>query len=215
MAATASESNNKSTTKLPAFAIFLLTTIVYGGIASRLNHVDDTDETYGYWEVLHYLLYGHGMQTWEYAPAYAIRTYSFVAPMYLIGEFLKYLQLPKIAVFYGLRMMLGLATALAQSHFLSAIQSCYPRNPLYMRFTLLLLLLAPGVFFSSTAFLPSAVASSCIMLSLARWMQLRFLACIFWGCIAVLWTGWPFVGVMVLPLGLHVLAFTYSQKGFK
>ena len=30
--------------------------------------VADCDETFNYWEPLHFLLYGHGLQTWEYAP---------------------------------------------------------------------------------------------------------------------------------------------------
>ena len=191
---------------IPPVFIAILSVALYGGIASKLNHIDDTDETYGYWEVLHYLLYGHGMQTWEYAPQYAIRTYAFVAPMYLAGELLKYFEVPKLAVFYALRMLLGLFTALAQSQYLGAIQSCYPENPFYMRFTMLFMLFAPGVVFSSTSFLPSAVAASCIMLSFARWLQQRFELSIFWGCVAVLATGWPFVGVLLFPVGLHMLA---------
>jgi hypothetical protein len=34
---------------------------------------------YNYWEPLHFLLYGKGFQTWEYAPEYAIRSYAYVA----------------------------------------------------------------------------------------------------------------------------------------
>ena len=195
------------------YIIALFLVALYAGVASKLNHIDDTDETYGYWEVVHYLLYGHGMQTWEYAPQFAIRTYAFVGPLYLVGVALHYANVPKLAVFYTLRMVLGLCTALAQSQYLAAIQSCYPENPLYMRFTLLFMLLAPGVFFSATSFLPSAVAASLLMLCLARWLQGRFELSIFWGCVAVLMTGWPFVGVLLLPLGLHMLASRFAQRG--
>lgn len=199
---------------IPAFAIALFLLAIYAGVASKLNHIDDTDETYGYWEVVHHLLYGHGMQTWEYAPQFAIRTYAFVAPLYLVGAALRYAaNLPKVAVFYTLRMVLGLCTALAQSQYLDAIQSCFPENPLYMRFTLLFMLLAPGVFLSATSFLPSAVATNLFMLCLARWLQGRFELSIFWGCVAVLVTGWPFVGVLLLPLGLHMLASRYALDG--
>lgn len=34
--------------------------------SARLNLVHDCDEVYNYWEPLHFLLYGSGMQTWEY-----------------------------------------------------------------------------------------------------------------------------------------------------
>ncbi len=35
-------------------------------VSARLNLVHDCDEVYNYWEPLHFLLYGSGMQTWEY-----------------------------------------------------------------------------------------------------------------------------------------------------
>ena len=45
-------------------------------IAAQINHIDETDETYGYWEPLHYFLYGVGMQTWEYSPGKFIIIHS-------------------------------------------------------------------------------------------------------------------------------------------
>lgn len=48
----------------------------------------DCDETFNYLEPLHYLLYGHGLQTWEYGPQFALRPYSFLlllsAPLKLV-----------------------------------------------------------------------------------------------------------------------------------
>ena len=62
-------------------------------------HVADCDETYNYWEPVsathfvpfhagldvcfsplqfHYILYGKGYQTWEYSPAYALRSYGYI-----------------------------------------------------------------------------------------------------------------------------------------
>jgi len=41
--------------RLNLFLLFLLVNT----IASKVNHIDDTDETYGYYEPLHYLLYGN------------------------------------------------------------------------------------------------------------------------------------------------------------
>ena len=67
------------------------------------------------------------------------------------------------------------------------------------------MLAAPGLFYSSTSYLPSAVASSLVMLSTANWMINKFGWSIFWGCIAVLATGWPFVGVLFLPIGVHMI----------
>lgn len=35
-------------------------------ISALFNIVHDCDEVFNYWEPLHYLLYGSGLQTWEY-----------------------------------------------------------------------------------------------------------------------------------------------------
>jgi hypothetical protein len=35
-------------------------------LSAAYNIVHDCDEVYNYWEPLHFLLYGYGMQTWEY-----------------------------------------------------------------------------------------------------------------------------------------------------
>lgn len=31
-----------------------------------------------YWEPAHYLMYGYGLQTWEYSPQYALRSYYYL-----------------------------------------------------------------------------------------------------------------------------------------
>jgi alpha-1,2-mannosyltransferase len=33
---------------------------------------------YNYWEPTHYLVHGSGFQTWEYSPAYAIRSWAYI-----------------------------------------------------------------------------------------------------------------------------------------
>ena len=45
----------------------------------------DCDETFNYWEPLHYLLFGRGFQTWEYSPVFALRTYAYVAIHAVLG----------------------------------------------------------------------------------------------------------------------------------
>ena len=44
--------------------------------------VADCDETFNYWEPLHFLLYGHGLQTWEYAPQVRARSLSLCSPRF-------------------------------------------------------------------------------------------------------------------------------------
>ncbi|ETE68450.1 Ferredoxin-fold anticodon-binding domain-containing protein 1, partial [Ophiophagus hannah] len=47
--------------------------------AALLSNISDCDETFNYWEPMHYLVYGKGFQTWEYSPVYAIRSYAYLA----------------------------------------------------------------------------------------------------------------------------------------
>jgi alpha-1,2-mannosyltransferase len=113
-----------------------------------INHIDDTDETYGYYEPLHYLIYGIGMQTWEYAPQYAIRTYTFISPFWAIGFVLKSLNFSKLNIFYGIRIFLGLFTAISETFFVSTIHEKY--GEMISEFTFIFLLFSSGVLYCST-----------------------------------------------------------------
>lgn len=186
------------------YAIFLT---VYM-IAAAINHIDDTDETYGYWEPLHYLLYGRGMQTWEYSPEFSIRTYAFIFPIYIIGTVLKTFQIPKLAVFYTIRAILGIFTTYSIESFLKSYYHCFGTRDLII--LLCFLLFSPGIFYCSTSFLPSAVSLNLLLLSTSKWMVGDFISSIAFGGFAVFWTGWPFVGLMFLPLGFHMIYMVFS-----
>jgi alpha-1,2-mannosyltransferase len=45
---------------------------------AALNPIADCDESFNYWEPLHFLLHGSGMQTWEYGGQYALRPYLYI-----------------------------------------------------------------------------------------------------------------------------------------
>lgn len=187
-------------------------------LAAAVNHIDDTDETYGYWEPLHYLLYGKGMQTWEYDPVFAIRSYAFLFPMYMIGNLLRSFGMEKISLFYLLRCVLGLFTTYSQYSYLRAIHNRYSSENAETKHSLssgtaIFLLLSPGIFYTGTSFLPSAISTTLSMLSLARWLDGYLPESILWGSLAVLGTGWPFVGLIFLPLGLHMLGTSYYFGG--
>lgn len=106
-------------------------------------HIDDTDETYGYWEPLHYLLYNIGMQTWEYSPQYAIRSYVFILPLYLLGRFLQnFLSLEKISLFFAIKLCLGFFYLWSSVQLAQTIRKVVP-NDMY-RYCFVLLTLSPG-----------------------------------------------------------------------
>ena len=46
--------------------------------AAIWSGISDCDETFNYWEPTHHLLYGQGLQTWEYDPRFALRSYLYL-----------------------------------------------------------------------------------------------------------------------------------------
>jgi alpha-1,2-mannosyltransferase len=197
--------------QLSSFHIYFAVFIVYNMMGVFINHIDDTDETYGYWEPLHYLLYGKGMQTWEYSPDYALRSYAFIFPVYLLSLQCKMFGFNKIQTFYAIRILFGVFTAYAEASFVKVLETTLS-SPSVARITLIFLLTSPGVLFASTAYLPSAVAMSFLMLSYANWLGNEYNFAIFWGSVAVLWTGWPFVGLLFAPIGIHMIWCESKQK---
>mmetsp|Transcript_2333 Transcript_2333/g.3677 ORF Transcript_2333/g.3677 Transcript_2333/m.3677 type:complete len:612 (-) Transcript_2333:129-1964(-) len=184
---------------IPLLAIFLGVNI----IASSINHIDDTDETYGYWEPLHYLLYGVGLQTWEYAPQYSIRTYAFIYPLYAYANVLAGMGLSKMSIFTLIRASLGACTSYAEAKYISAVITNFGTEMGY--FVFLFIIFSPGMFFCGTSYLPSAACCVLLMLANANWMTGHIYRAIFVGSVAVLCTGWPFVGILFLPMGVHML----------
>ena len=186
-------------------SIFLATNL----IMVTLNHIDDTDETYGYYEPLHYLLFGTGMQTWEYAPQYAIRTYAFLSPFWGAGILMKYLNFSKLDIFYGLRSLIGCFTAISEAYFVSSIYKEYGTT--MGEYTFLFILFSSGILYTSTALLPSAIIMSLIMISSSLLINGHYNLTIFVGCVSVLFSGWPFIGVVFVPFGLFMLSDTFLR----
>jgi alpha-1,2-mannosyltransferase len=113
------------------------------------------------------------------------------------------LEVDKLNLFFAVRSVLALITSFAESSFTNAIYQCYGQR--IGSFSVLFTMFSSGILYSATSFLPSAVIMSLVMLAAASWMTHYFERTIFWGCLAVLWSGWPFAGVIFVPLGLHML----------
>jgi hypothetical protein len=54
-----------------------------------------------------------------------------------------------------------------------------------------------------------------IMLTISFLLQQKFVWVLICGCVAVLWTGWPFLGVIVFPFGIFILYSVYATKKFQ
>lgn len=75
---------------ITAFYIFLAANIA----AALFAPIQDCDETFNYWEPTHYLSHGYGLQTWEYSPDYAIRSWLYVALHAVVANFRRLLPRP-------------------------------------------------------------------------------------------------------------------------
>ena len=62
-----------------AFSWFTWTIIAHLRVLSAVYApIGDCDEVFNYWEPIHYVVYGTGLQTWEYSPTYALRSYLYI-----------------------------------------------------------------------------------------------------------------------------------------
>lgn len=67
---------------ITAFYIFFAANLISAVFAP----IQDCDETFNYWEPTHYLSHGYGMQTWEYSPEYAIRSWVYIGLHAIFGN---------------------------------------------------------------------------------------------------------------------------------
>ncbi|KAH7460792.1 Alpha-1,2-mannosyltransferase ALG9 [Phytophthora ramorum] len=193
---------------VPSLETALSLLVLPRAASALLGPIADCDETFNYWEPLHYLLYQFGFQTWEYSPVYALRSYLYLLLHYAVvkltalGSTLGVLANQKLLLFYGLRAALGLLSAYAEALFYRSTSKRFGRRT--ARYLLWILLFNAGVFHASTAFLPSTFTMVLVMLFASAWMDKNHYLAMFWGVVAVL-CGWPYVGVLFVPFAVETL----------
>lgn len=155
---------------------------------------------FNYWEPTHYLNHGYGLQTWEYSPEYAIRSWFYSAIHAGVIAISKPFTASKSGQFYFLRLAFALACAASETRLYSAVQRSI--NPRVAIFFLMVTVTSAGMFHASTAYLPSTFAMYCTMNGIAAFMNwqggLRTAQGIMWFGIGAT-VGWPFAGVLVAP----------------
>lgn len=57
-----------------------------GLVSAWFAPIQDCDETFNYWEPTHYLSHGYGLQTWEYSPDFAIRSWLYIGLHAIVGN---------------------------------------------------------------------------------------------------------------------------------
>lgn len=182
--------------------VFLVLGIVRS-ISAIYNLIWDCDETYNYWEPLHFILHGSGLQTWEYSPEFGLRSYAYTL-LHALPVWPLKLVLPhrKMYHFYFLRLIFAWTSSYFESQLYSAVKHRFSPNVagFYFWFTLTNV----GMFLSSTSFLPSTFAMHLITFSYASWLTGHFNKAIFGiGCAVLL--GWPFVAVFGFPIVVDYL----------
>jgi len=180
-----------------AFCTFALVNI----LAAIYAPIQDCDEVFNYWEPTHYLNHGFGLQTWEYSPEYAIRSWLYILLHAIPGKLGAVFMSKRRYEFYFVRTILGLACAGAETRIFHAISRAINIR-VAMIFTIATVT-TPGMFYASVAYLPSSFAMYTSMMGLAAFMDTsggpRTSQGIMWFVIGAT-VGWPFAAVLVLPL---------------
>lgn len=192
---------------LPNSLVTFKVLVVFYLASAIWNTIGDCDETFNYWEPLHFLLYGKGFQTWEYSPVYALRSYTYLWLYGLLGRLLTIFQVPKLFVFFAIRLQCCVVMSLCQTYFYSSMKKRLT-DPVIVIFTMLFSCASAGSFISSTAFLPSSFAMYCAYVMLGAWIDKKYKLAVVTVAISAI-VGWPFSAALGLPL---VFDLIFLQK---
>ncbi|XP_058946137.2 alpha-1,2-mannosyltransferase ALG9-like isoform X2 [Pocillopora verrucosa] len=168
-----------------------------------LSNISDCDETFNYWEPMHFLMFGSGFQTWEYSPKYAIRSYAYLLLHTVPGKLqIQVFEANKLLVFYFLRFALSIFCAACETYFYSGIIKQFGNH--VARIAVVFMIFSTGMFISAAAFLPSTFAMYMVILSYGGWFSGNY-------AVAVLATaagsliGWPFSAVLGVPIAWDII----------
>ncbi|KAK5987961.1 Alpha-1,2-mannosyltransferase alg9 [Cladobotryum mycophilum] len=205
--------------RLSAYAIEPISAFYFffgaGIIAALFAPIQDCDETFNYWEPAHYLSHGYGLQTWEYSPDYAIRSWLYIALHAVVGNLRRILpRSSKVSEFYFVRYGLAFVCALCQTLLFQVISTTL--NARIGLFFLIATITSPGNFHASTAFLPSSFAMYMCMIGAASFMDwrggLKTWQGIAWFAAGGI-LGWPFAAALCAPyLAEEFLLILFNDK---
>jgi len=183
----------------PTFLLHIAVRIV----GAVLVPISDCDEVYNYWEPLHYLLYGSGMQTWEYSPEFALRSYGYLRLAGFAATWPAYFGIDKIIVFYFLRLAFAFIALYAEHFFLQSIRKRYGES--VHNFATWAMLASFGMCVTtSSVLLPNSAAMVTGMVTFGFWMRgYRQIALLISAFTVIVIS--PFVAVVFLPMVLNIL----------
>ncbi|KRX52756.1 Alpha-1,2-mannosyltransferase ALG9 [Trichinella sp. T9] len=171
----------------------------------------DCDEVYNYWEPVHMLVYGSGMQTWEYSPQYAIRSYAFLLFFSLPAKLISSVFSSKLFLFTLMRVWISAFTIACDVLF--AVVICKRLSSAVGFYYLIFQSIGCGSFLSGAALLPSSLAMAFTSCAYAAWLSDRNTVAV-WSIAASALLCWPFAALLGLPIALHMMSCGQWRKLF-
>ncbi|KAH9617532.1 hypothetical protein KSS87_006504 [Heliosperma pusillum] len=176
----------------------------------KSNIIHDCDETFNYWEPLHFLLYNSGFQTWEYSSQYALRSYLYIIFHALVGVPASWLfGDDKVKVFYAVRLFLGILSVVADAFLVVALSRKYGKR--IASYTLMMLCLTSGCYLASTSFLPSTFSMYAMSLATALALLEKTAWAVAIAASGVI-IGWPFSVLAFVPVTLYSLRRNFKRS---
>lgn len=176
-------------------------------LCAQYSIIPDCDEVFNYWEPTHFLTHGYGLQTWEYSPVYAIRSWAYVGIHAGIINIARILGIEhKQMLFLVLRSVLGVVSALSEARLYRTLKQYSRRVAL---FYVVFSAASTGMFHGSVSYLPSSFAMymftfgmsyfldktcKCRRLAFVKGLSFTLFGAIF---------GWPFAAAMIVPFGVN------------
>lgn len=192
-----------------AFYSFLLVNV----LAALYAPIQDCDEVFNYWEPTNYLNRRFGLQTWEYSPEFGIRSWLYIVIHAIPGKLGSLFASRPTFEFYFIRVFLAFLCALCETRLFSTISRVL--NPRLGVIFLLVMVLSPGMFHASVAYLPSSFSMYMTMMGTAAFMDwrggLKTSQGIMWYGIGAM-IGWPFSAALVVPFMIEESTLAWLTK---
>ncbi|KAJ1881216.1 mannosyltransferase [Coemansia sp. RSA 1722] len=207
-----------STPFVPSVSVLFRLFSVVRIIGALSAPIQDCDEVYNYWEQLHFLQFGWGKQTWEYAPQFALRSYGF---LYIYKALAWVLHLgvgfrSKVQVFYALRVAMGVVSAACEAVVVRRVAEVDGRVAVWMAVGMVGM---AGLWHQAVALLPSSFAMYWCMLGMAATMQVpgrgRIRTLGFCAFAVAAACGWPYAAVAAVPAAIEELLWALRSRQFR
>ncbi|KAK7204747.1 Alg9-like mannosyltransferase family-domain-containing protein [Myxozyma melibiosi] len=175
-------------------------------LCARFSIIPDCDEVFNYWEPTHYLTHGFGLETWEYSPVYAIRSWSYAWIHAVLVNLCRLIGFSEAGLFFALRAVLGTFCAFCEVQLYGSLLRNVSQSA--AQWFIFFSLTATGMFHASVTYLPSSFSMYFTMLAYSKILEPESLhspgpAILMFSVSAVL--GWPFSVAVAIPFFSEIL----------